>query len=129
MVAAYLALVIRFDSLAAPLSVPAFPLIVALLLSVRTAVNVRLGMYSRRWRFASIPELERIVGAVALGSLVAMAVFYGTAVIGGSAWTEGFPRSFWLIELLLSVTFLGGVRFGIRAAAEFGARAGSQCGG
>ena len=117
-VAAYLALVIRFDSLAAPLSVPAFPLIVALLLSVRTAVNVRLGMYSRRWRFASIPELERIVGAVALGSLVAMAVFYGTAVIGGPEWTEGFPRSFWLIELLLSVTFLGGVRFGIRAAAD-----------
>ncbi len=117
-VAAYLALVIRLDSLAAPLTIPAFPLIVALLLSVRTAVNVRLGMYNRRWRFASIPEFERIAGAVALGSLVAMAVFYGTAAIGGDTWTEGFPRSFWLIEVLLSVTFLGGVRFGIRAAAD-----------
>ncbi len=85
---------------------------------MRTAVNVRLGMYNRRWRFASIPEFERIVGAVALGSLVAMAVFYGTAAIGGETWTEGFPRSFWPIELLLSVTFLGGVRFGIRAAAD-----------
>ena len=116
--AAYLALAIRLDSLAAPLNVPAFPLIVALLLAARTAVNVRLGLYSRRWRFASVPELERIVGAAALGSVIAMAVFYGTAIVGGSAWTEGFPRSFWPIELLLSVTFLGGVRFGIRAAAD-----------
>ena len=117
-VAAYLALALRLDELVAPLSIPAFPLIVVLLVSVRTVVNVLLGLYSRRWRFASIPELERIVGAVALGSFVAMAVFYGTAAIGGTGWTEGFPRSFWPIELLLSVTFLGGVRFGIRAAAD-----------
>ena len=40
------------------------------------------------------------------------------------AGTEGFPRSFWLIELLLSVAILGGVRFGIRAASESGAGAG-----
>ena len=30
----------------------------------------------------------------------------------------GFPRSFWPIELLLSMAILGGVRFGIRAAAD-----------
>ena len=116
--AAYLALAMRLDGLVAPLSVPAFPLIVVLLVSMRTAVNVRLGLYSRRWRFASVPELERIVGAAALGSLVAMAVFYGAAILGDAGWTEGFPRSFWPIELLLSITFLGGVRFGIRAAAD-----------
>ena len=117
-VAAYLALALRLDGLTAPLGVPAFPLIVLLLISVRTGVNVLLGLYSRRWRFASIPELERIVGAVALGSLVAMVTFYGTAAIGGPEWTDGFPRSFWFIEFLLSVSFLGGVRFGIRAAAD-----------
>ena len=89
-----------------------------LLLSVRTAVNIRLGLYSRRWRFASVPELERIVGAVALGSLVSIAIFYGTSIAGNGTWTDGFPRSFWPIELLLSVAILGGVRFGIRAAAE-----------
>ena len=116
--AAYLAIGMRLDSLDAALRVPAFPLVVILLLSVRTAVNVRLGLYSRRWRFASIPELERIVGAAALGTIVAMAVFYGTAALGATSWAEGFPRSFWPIELLLSITFLGGVRFGIRAAAE-----------
>ena len=116
--AAYLALAMRLDGLGAPLDVPAFPLIVVLLVSIRTAVNIWLGLYSRRWRFASVPELERIVGAAALGSLVAMAVFYGTATLGDEAWMAGFPRSFWPIELLLSITFLGGVRFGIRAAAD-----------
>jgi FlaA1/EpsC-like NDP-sugar epimerase len=117
-IAAYVALALRFDRITGPIMVPAFPLIVVLLLAVRTSTNVRLGMYSRRWRFASVPELERIIGAVALGSLVSMAVFYGTAVLGNGTWAEGFPRSFWPIELLLSVAILGGVRFGIRIAAD-----------
>ena len=116
--AAYLALALRLDGLATPFDVPAFPLIVVLLVSARTAVDVRLGLYSRRWRYASVPELERVVGAAALGTLVAVAVFYGTATLGEAGWAEGFPRSFWPIELLLSITFLGAVRFGIRAAAD-----------
>ena len=61
-VAAYVALALRLDRISGPILVPAFPLIVVLLVSVRTAVNIRLGLYSRRWRFASVPELERIVG-------------------------------------------------------------------
>ena len=117
-IAAYVALALRLERITAPFMLPAFPVVVGLLLAVRTATNVRLGLYSRRWRYASIPELERIVGAVALGSLVSMAVFYGPQFFGYASWTEGFPRTFWPIELLLSVAVLGGVRFGIRAAAD-----------
>ncbi len=116
--AAYFAVALRLDQIDAPLGLPAFPLVVLLLLAVRTAVNIYLGMYRRRWRFASVPELMRIVGAATLGSLVALVIFYGTSVIEGGRWTEGFPRSFWPIELLLSVAILGGVRLGIRVAAE-----------
>jgi FlaA1/EpsC-like NDP-sugar epimerase len=117
-VAAYLALALRFDRLAGPFSLPAFPMVVGLLLAVRTIVDIQLGLYSRRWRFASVPDLERIAGAVALGSLVAAAIFYGASWLAGTSWPDGFPRSFWLAEALLSVAFLGGVRFGIRAAFE-----------
>jgi FlaA1/EpsC-like NDP-sugar epimerase len=117
-VAAYLALALRFDRLSGPFSVPAFPVVVSLLLAVRTIVNIQLGLYSRRWRFASVPDLERIVAAVALGSLVAVAIFYGASWVAGTPWLDGFPRSFWLAEALLSVAILGGVRFGIRAAFE-----------
>jgi len=117
-VAAYVALALRFDRLSGPLTVSAFPVVVGLLLAVRTITNTRLGLYSRRWRFASVPDLERIVAAVALGSLVAIAIFYGASALAGASWPDGFPRSFWLAELLLSVSILGGVRFGIRAASD-----------
>ena len=76
-VASYAALSLHFES---PLSVDGvmrFLPAMLLVLSVRTIINVRLGLYSRRWRFASVPDLERIVAAVALGSLVAVAIFYG----------------------------------------------------
>ena len=117
-VAAYVALALRFDRISGPIFVPAFPVVVGLLLAVRTITNIRLGLYSRRWRFASVPDLERIVAAVALGSLVSLVIFYGASALGRTTWPDGFPRSFWLAEMLLSVAILGGVRFGIRAASD-----------
>ena len=117
-VAAYIALALRFDRLSGPFLVPAFPMVVVLLVAVRTSTNVQLGLYSRRWRFASVPDLERIVAAVALGSLVAVVIFYGASAVVGTGWADGFPRSFWFAELLLSVAILGGIRFGIRAASD-----------
>jgi FlaA1/EpsC-like NDP-sugar epimerase len=116
--AAYVAVAIRFDRLSGPILVPAFPVVVGILLSVRTLTNTRLGLYTRRWRFASVPDLERIMGAVALGSIGALVIFYGASALGITNWQDGFPRSFWLAELLLSVAIIGGVRFGIRAAAD-----------
>jgi FlaA1/EpsC-like NDP-sugar epimerase len=117
-VAAYLALALRFESITAPTLVRDFPLLVCLLLAVRTATNIQVGLYSRRWRFASVPDLERIVGAVAVGSLFSIAIFYGATLLEHAAWADGFPRSFWLIELLLTTAIFGGVRFGIRAASD-----------
>ena len=114
-VAAYLALALRFDRLTAPLHVPAAPAAIALLLVTRTVANIRLGLYRRRWRFASVPDLERIAIAVGLGSILAIGVFYAITIISGSAAGASFPRSFWIIEALLSVCILGGGRFAIRA--------------
>ncbi len=121
-VAAYVSLELRFDQLSAPFEVPAFPVVVALLLCVRTAVNIRLGLYSRRWRFASVPDLERIVAAVALGSVISLSLFYGATALGYSSLPDGFPRSFWAAEMLVSVAILGGLRFGIRAASDLGVK-------
>ncbi len=90
-IAAYIALALRFDRLSGPFLVPAFPEVVGLLLAVRTIVNIELGLYSRRWRFASVPDLERIVAAVALGSLIAIAIFYGASAVAGTAWAERVP--------------------------------------
>ncbi len=65
--AAYLALALRFDRITGPARIQDFPLILCLLLAVRTTTNIGLGLYSRRWRFASVPDLERIVVAVVQG--------------------------------------------------------------
>jgi FlaA1/EpsC-like NDP-sugar epimerase len=116
--AAYLALALRLDRISAPWSIPAFPAVIVLLLASRTIVNINLGLYSRRWRNASVPDLERIAVAVALGSLISIVLFVGASTLAGNSAVNGFPRSFWPIEALLSITILGGVRFAIRAASE-----------
>jgi FlaA1/EpsC-like NDP-sugar epimerase len=113
--AAYLAVAFRLDRLSAPLQLPAFPMVLVLLLTVRTITCRTTGLYERRWRHAGFADLQRIVVSVLLGSLIAIAIFYGTAYLSGANWATGFPRSFWPIELLLSLAILGGVRFAIRA--------------
>ncbi len=113
--AAYLAVALRFDRISGPFMVPAFPLVLVLLLAVRTITCQSTGLYARRWRHAGVADLERIVVAVLLGSVASLTIFYGAVSLAGTGWANGFPRSFWAIELLLSLAFLGGVRFGIRA--------------
>ena len=117
-VAAYLAVAFRFDRIDGPILVPAFPLVLLLLLVVRTSVNVMSGLYSRRWRHASVPDLERIVIAVAVGSLATILIFYGVSILADAGWANGFPRSFWAVELLLTMAAVGGVRFVIRAVSD-----------
>jgi FlaA1/EpsC-like NDP-sugar epimerase len=118
-VAAYLALSLRYDKvIGADGFVPFLPILVVLL-SARVASNIRFGLYSRHWRFASVPDLERIVAAVLVGSIAACATVYAAAVVLGVRWTDGFPRSFWLVEALITLGILGGVRFAIRAATDW----------
>jgi FlaA1/EpsC-like NDP-sugar epimerase len=114
-IAGYLALALRFDSFVEPLRVPGAALAIAMLLATRTVSNIRLGLYRRRWRFASVPDLERIAVAVLLGSILTFLLFYGALDLIGSSIVQSFPHSFWVIEALLSVSILGGTRFAIRA--------------
>ena len=107
---------------AAP-ALPAFPVVVALLVAIRTLTNVRLGLYSRRWGYASVPDLVRIVCAIVLGSIFSALVFYSAATLLHGSSLDSFPRSFWVIEALVAVAILGGVRFAIRAASDLPAAA------
>ena len=117
-VCAYIALAIRYDRLVEPATLVSFVPALLLLVPVRALVNIRLGLYSRGWRFASVPELVRIASAVAAGSVVAVIAYYGSAVVLGLDWAPGFPRSFWISEALLTTAGVGGLRFGIRALAD-----------
>jgi FlaA1/EpsC-like NDP-sugar epimerase len=70
------------------------------------------GLYRGLWRFASLPDLRRILLAVGLGALAVPAMFailrVGTSV----------PRTVYLLTPLLLLVMMGGSRFAYRAWKE-----------
>jgi len=69
----------------------------------------RFGLYRGIWRFASLPDLKRIVLAVGLAALlipVALILFRVSAVV---------PRSVLILDPLLLVMLMGGSRLAYRA--------------
>src|SRR3954452_23575718 len=127
-------MILRFDTLSfmseAVVYFPAalFPLL------VRPPINVAGGLYSRAWAYASIGELARIFGVVIAGTIAGIAFFYlvlSPLGVGGTVTgAGGFPRSFFVLEGLLTLIGMGGVRFLIRASNEWkGWRPGNTEGG
>ena len=78
------------------------------------AIAFRLfGLYRGVWRFASLPDLRRIVFAVAAGSLA------GPFVLTMLGQMAGVPRTVFLLEPLLLVLIMGGSRFAYRSWKEY----------
>ncbi len=98
-------------------------LFAAALLCTRLLINHRLGLYSHSWRFASVPDLERIVAAVGIGSLVVLGALLTMSAIGQQWIPDMLPKAFLLVELLVTMAVVAGVRFGIRAATDLSADA------
>lgn len=90
-----------------------FAWVLPLLLVVRVTAFVALGLYQRVWRYASVAELQAILVAV-LGS---SAISYGLVYLAGSLGIapSGFPRSIPVIESLVLVALIGGMRFSFLA--------------
>jgi FlaA1/EpsC-like NDP-sugar epimerase len=116
--AIWLALSLRFDQ---PLSLGEVALYLpaaALPLLIRPIVNERLGLYRRLWRDASVPELTQILWAAVSGTVICMIVYFGLLSPLGAVGPGGFPRAFWIGELIVSLALIGGSRFMIRAIGE-----------
>ena len=72
-----------------------------------------LGLYRGLWRYASLPDLQRIMTAVGIGALAvpaAVVVFAGAAL--------AVPRSVYLLTPVLLVLVMGGSRLAYRAWRE-----------
>ena len=79
---------------------------------LQAAVFWRFGLYRGIWRFASLPDLKRIVLAVGLAALLIpliLILFRVNAVV---------PRSVLILDPLLLVTVMGGSRLAYRAWKE-----------
>jgi FlaA1/EpsC-like NDP-sugar epimerase len=117
--AAYMALAFRYDALLTTDVIGMYLPILSILMVSRLGANVWFGLYSRGWRFASVPDLARIIAASFLGTVIAFVAVYSLTLLFGGALTVGFPRSFWAAEFVLTTAALGVTRFGIRAASEW----------
>jgi FlaA1/EpsC-like NDP-sugar epimerase len=81
---------------------------------IYAALFWKLGLYRGLWRYASLPDLRRIIIAVSVGALAVPAVF----TLAGFAWPA--PRSAYLISPLLMILAMGGSRLAYRAWKEQG---------
>ena len=94
---------------------------VGVALLVKPLMYYFFGLYRRVWVYASVQELKVIAAAVTSASVV-------TALITISLFTlgifRGLPRSTFVIDWLLSLILVGGLRFIIRIVAENNSSAG-----
>jgi len=104
----YLAYLLRFDG-----SIPAsyfqgFAKIIFWVVPVKLASLIFFGSYKGMWRYTGIYDLQSLIKACVFSTAVIVSVLVLKVRF------EGFPRSVFAIDLLLTFLFLAGVRIGIR---------------
>lgn len=82
---------------------------------VKPLVYYSFGLYRRLWVYASVNELKIIVASVSVASIIVSAVMVVLFIFNV---ITGLPRSVLGIDFLLSLVFVGGVRFALRIRAE-----------
>lgn len=108
----YFAFLLRFNFAIPPNFIDTIWTTLPAVLMIEFACFVLFGLYRGMWRFASIPDLKRIIRAVALSALVigfASLIAQPQIII---------PRSVLILNPLLLVLIMGGSRFAYRAWKE-----------
>jgi FlaA1/EpsC-like NDP-sugar epimerase len=77
---------------------------------LKALVLWQFGLYRGVWRFASLPDLKRILAAVGVAALGVPVVLYMFHLLA--------PRSVLVLDPLLLILFMGGSRFAYRAWKE-----------
>lgn len=84
-------------------------------LLVKPLVYYEFGLYRRMWIYASIQELKLIVAAVTTSSIIVSLIMI--SLFSLRVFT-GLPRSALIIDWLMSMALVGGLRFTLRLLAE-----------
>ncbi len=84
-------------------------------LILKPLVYYYFGLYRRLWLYASTQELKLILSAVTTASALVSLAIVGLFTMGAFS---GFPRSVLVIDWLLSILTVGGLRFTLRLLAE-----------
>jgi perosamine synthetase len=83
---------------------------------LRPAILFYTGMYRRIWRYATTRDFVLLIGSVAAGSII---LFIMTKFVLTPVLIPVFPRSLYVMEGILSVMFLGGLRVLIKASQRY----------
>lgn len=88
-------------------------LLLAVAIPLQTVVSIVFGMYQGLWRYASLPDVQRIVASVLAGSLtVALTIW-----VGGWLGNLGFAQFF--VQTLLLIVLMSGSRIAYRSWQEW----------
>jgi perosamine synthetase len=83
---------------------------------IRPALFYAAGMYRRIWRYATPRDFMILVGAVLAGSAI---LFFTTIFLFIPNFIVVFPRSIFILEAILSVLLLGGIRVLIKVSERY----------
>ncbi|MGY1488081.1 polysaccharide biosynthesis protein [Methylobacillus pratensis] len=84
----------------------------AWVIPLQAMVFLFAGLYRGVWRFASLPDLQRLIRAIAISAVMVIAILFMYQPHGV------VPRSVLLMDPILLLLFMGGSRFAYRAWKE-----------
>lgn len=85
----------------------------AWVMPIQVTLFFLFGLYHGVWRFASTPDLKRILKAISVGGLITAVVYLMLKPIGV------IPRSVFILNPILLLLMMGGSRFAYRAWKEY----------
>ncbi len=109
----YLAFTLRFEAQLSTYYFNKFLSYLPLLLFIRLALFLRAGLYKGLWRYASISDLIKIINTTTLGSITFFLIV--RYLIGDT----DYPRSIYILDLLLIIVISGGSRLLVRLVREY----------
>ncbi|HNS64267.1 MAG TPA: hypothetical protein PKN11_07560, partial [Anaerolineaceae bacterium] len=92
-------------------------------LLIKPVVYYLFGLYRRLWLYASIRELFVILLSVTAASIPVFVIMFSLLSLGI---INFMPRTVFIIDWILSLAFVGGLRFSVRMLAEVQSRASNQ---
>ncbi len=117
-VAAALAVGLRIDRNNIFAAVGTYWVLVPLAAIVRPVGFLIAGAYLRIWRYPTLADAALVVSSLAAGSVLMAIVIFVVLQPWSFPGTVGFPRSAIVIEFVLSLLVLGGIRFASRIRQE-----------
>jgi len=108
----YLAFYLRFDGKIHREYIEIMPVSMLVVLIIRLPLFSLFGLYKGLWRYAGMVDLQKILACITLGSVLRIGSAY-------MLFGQNYPRSVLVLDWLLLVGMIGGVRFAMRSWVDY----------